>query len=251
MDVDLAYERDLKATKTARQQELAQLGDELARAQDWMGLDGPRARFGLRLEKDRLKEQDRGKRGPNRKELRLSKQQLRAVAREAEVLIPVRLEWEHEAYKLRDTFTWNLKGESYVGPFLYNMQLTRFSAADTVVTPELFASHLCDDLRLPLNPFYKEIVAQIKRHIEDAQAVAGYDGYLGNDLADVRSENRAWFERRARRLREEEGEVNEPAGEDERDMAVNEFAPVTGISDELRVTIKVSSSVSFRPEAHR
>lgn len=39
-----------------------------------------------------------------------SKEQLRATAKVPEVLIPIRLDYEHEAYKLRDTFTWNLRG---------------------------------------------------------------------------------------------------------------------------------------------
>lgn len=40
-----------------------------------------------------------------------SKEQLRATARIPEVLIPIRLDYEHEAYKLRDTFTWNMRGQ--------------------------------------------------------------------------------------------------------------------------------------------
>jgi len=111
MDVDLAYERDLRAVEKARQAEVHALGEELSRAQDWMGSEGPRARFGLRLEKDRIKERDKGKRGGARKELQMTKAKLVAAAKEDEVLIPVRLEWEHEAYRLRDTFTWNLKGK--------------------------------------------------------------------------------------------------------------------------------------------
>lgn len=31
-------------------------------------------------------------------------------AMKEEVLVPIRIECEHEGYKLRDTFTWNLNG---------------------------------------------------------------------------------------------------------------------------------------------
>jgi hypothetical protein len=110
-----------------------------------------------------------------------------------------------------------------------------------MVTPEIFASHLCEDLRLPHNAFYKEIVSQIKRHIEEAQMSIGYDGYLAEDLSAAREENRDWFERQAK-LRAEEVEVMDDDREDEQEMVVEQFAPLTGMSPELRVTIKVSSA---------
>lgn len=40
------------------------------------------------------------------------KSELKAIAGRKEMLVPVRLEYEYEAYKLRDTFTWNLRGSS-------------------------------------------------------------------------------------------------------------------------------------------
>lgn len=33
-------------------------------------------------------------------------------AEKEDTLVPIRIELEHEGYKLRDTFTWNLNGKS-------------------------------------------------------------------------------------------------------------------------------------------
>lgn len=41
-----------------------------------------------------------------------SKTYARSIASTSETLVPIRLEIEHEIYKLRDTFTWNLAGEA-------------------------------------------------------------------------------------------------------------------------------------------
>jgi len=112
--------------------------------------------------------------------------------------------------------------------------------SDSMVTPEIFASHLCEDLRLPHNAFYKEIVSQIKRHLEEAQMAIGYDGYLAEDLSAARQDNREWFERQAK-LRQQEVEVMDHDDPDEHEMGLDQFAPLTGMSPELRVTIKVSS----------
>lgn len=250
MEVDLAYERDLRAVEKARAGEVQALGEELSRAQDWMGAEGPRARFGLRLEKDRIKERDKGKRGAARKELVLTKAKVVAVAREEELLIPIRLEWEHEAYRLRDTFTWNLKGKLSRDCEVGLVDADQYVVvADTMVTPEIFASHLCEDLRLPSNAFYKEIVSQIKRHIEEAQVSIGYDDYLAEDLSAAREASREWFERQAK-LKEDEVEVMDDDQEEEREMAVEQFAPITGMSPELRVTIKVSHKLGLVTPDH-
>lgn len=42
---------------------------------------------------------------------RLGKRKMKEVAEEEEMLVPIRLEIEHEHWKLRDTFTWNLRGQ--------------------------------------------------------------------------------------------------------------------------------------------
>ncbi|KAI8332305.1 hypothetical protein BC941DRAFT_359363 [Chlamydoabsidia padenii] len=62
-------------------------------------------------------------------------------------LVPIRLEFETDGYKLRDTFTWNL-----------NEQL---------VTPEQFAEHMCEDLRLPPAAFIPQIARSIRDQVQD------------------------------------------------------------------------------------
>ncbi|XP_071942071.1 SWI/SNF-related matrix-associated actin-dependent regulator of chromatin subfamily B member 1-like [Antedon mediterranea] len=63
-----------------------------------------------------------------------------------EVLVPIRLDMEIEGQKLRDTFTWN-KNEH-------------------LITPEMFAEVLCEDLELlPLN-FVQPIAQAIRSQIE-------------------------------------------------------------------------------------
>ncbi|KAL7312781.1 SWI/SNF chromatin-remodeling complex subunit [Mucor circinelloides] len=64
-----------------------------------------------------------------------------------EVLVPIRIELEHEGYKLRDTFTWNLN--------------------ESLVTPEQFAEVMCEDLRLPITVFSDQIARSIREQIDD------------------------------------------------------------------------------------
>ncbi|XP_074641569.1 SWI/SNF-related matrix-associated actin-dependent regulator of chromatin subfamily B member 1-A-like isoform X1 [Tubulanus polymorphus] len=67
-------------------------------------------------------------------------------ARQAEVLVPIRLDMEIEGQKLRDCFTWNKN--------------------ETLITPEQFAEILCDDLDLnPMN-FVAAIAQAIRQQIE-------------------------------------------------------------------------------------
>lgn len=140
------------------------------------------------------------------------------------------------AIPLRGTF------EVRLSP-LFDLYGADSTSADTMVTPEIFASHLCDDLRLPLHPFYKEIVSQIKKHLEEAHLIEEYDAHLGDDLASVRDENRAWFETNSKRrklgeeLKDDEMEV---APNEEKVLLPRDFSGQEGQNDELRVLIKVS-----------
>ncbi|KAF1806491.1 hypothetical protein FB192DRAFT_1273032 [Mucor lusitanicus] len=67
--------------------------------------------------------------------------------RRKEVLVPIRIELEHEGYKLRDTFTWNLN--------------------ESLVTPEQFAEVMCEDLKLPTAAFSDQIARSIREQIDD------------------------------------------------------------------------------------
>lgn len=128
--------------------------------------------------------------------------------------------------------------------FLVDRRTDLLRRAETTITPEIFASHLCADLRLPFNAFYKEIVAQIKRHIEDAQLIENYTAHYGVDLTAVREENRKWFETRAAKRQKlqtfgEDRLMVEDEGKEEA-LTLKEFPRQQGINDELRVMIKVS-----------
>ncbi|KWU43646.1 SNF5-domain-containing protein, partial [Rhodotorula sp. JG-1b] len=81
-------------------------------------------------------------------------------------LVPIRLELEWEMYKLRDTFTWNL--------------------AETAITPQIFASHLCADFRLPREPFEREIVNAVQKQLTEAQLSASYTDHLADRLMPLK-----------------------------------------------------------------
>ena len=67
-------------------------------------------------------------------------------AAQSEVLVPIRLDMDIEGQKLRDTFMWN-KNEA-------------------LMTPEMYAEVLCDDLDLnPIN-FVPAIAAAINQQLE-------------------------------------------------------------------------------------
>lgn len=81
----------------------------------------------------------------NRKtrELRISRRDMKIQSEQLEDLVPIRLDIDLDKIKLRDTFTWNLH--------------------DRVVSPELFAEKLVEDLGLPL-----ETSGQLIRDISKA-----------------------------------------------------------------------------------
>ena len=74
---------------------------------------------------------------------------LRREADESSVplLVPIRLELEHENYRVREAFTWNLNERLY--------------------SIEHYARILCDDLELPVQIFLQLIVESIHQQIEE------------------------------------------------------------------------------------
>ena len=61
-----------------------------------------------------------------------------------EMLVPIRLEIDHDHYKLRDTFTWNLNG-AFTFSYDTSSQANNNSQIDLTITPDIFAQGLCDD----------------------------------------------------------------------------------------------------------
>ncbi|KAJ8384910.1 hypothetical protein AAFF_G00197180 [Aldrovandia affinis] len=67
-------------------------------------------------------------------------------AGQSEVLVPIRLDMEIDGQKLRDAFTWNMN--------------------EKLMTPEMFAEILCDDLDLNPLTFVPAIASAIRQQIE-------------------------------------------------------------------------------------
>lgn len=88
--------------------------------------------------------------GKKTKELLISKKDRATQAEELDVLSPIRLDIEWGKIRLRDTFTWNIN--------------------DRVITPELFAEQLVEDLNLPreqCGPLVQLVAASIHEQIAD------------------------------------------------------------------------------------
>ncbi|KAM0793241.1 hypothetical protein ACM66B_000705 [Microbotryomycetes sp. NB124-2] len=221
MDRDLAYEQALVASRMATRQEQMTLLQDWIKREDWLGQpDQPvPPRFSIRFQADRMKEQAKGKRGGIRQPLKLSKQLAATAAAQDENLIPIRIDCENEAYKIRETFTWNLN--------------------ETAITPEMFASHMIEDLRVPYAPFFREIVAQIRRHIEDARLTDSYTTHLDSQYHEARERNRRWFVERASAP---DAVLDAQGGDSPEDPAAALVASVEaadGPDRELRIVIKL------------
>lgn len=98
-----------------------------------MGYEGfGNPRTDLRNQHPQLLYPTNRRRPGNRKtrELRISRRDMKIQSEQLEDLVPIRIDIDSDKIKLRDTFTWNLH--------------------DRVVSPELFAEKLVEDLGLPL-----------------------------------------------------------------------------------------------------
>lgn len=73
--------------------------------------------------------------------------QLKAMADVEDHVIPIRLDVEHDHFRLRDTFMWNV--------------------SDTVVSPEMFAVNICDDFGVAPQHFVSKIVAVINERVSE------------------------------------------------------------------------------------
>ncbi|WWC92081.1 uncharacterized protein L201_007035 [Kwoniella dendrophila CBS 6074] len=206
------------------------------------------------------KEKDRANRThKGRKQIKFSPAQLKSMAQVEDQLVPVRLDLEHDNFRLKDTFMWN--------------------CSDKVVTPELFAQSLCDDFQVPAQHFLSRIVAAIQERVQEYQDQVlpivqrlPKEDYKGKLDPEGDGEARAMFEI-FRRVREGSGieeeiktdpgeEVNDeikivsledanglglddvdeiPKFEDERPMTVEEAMEVLPKeeNEELRILIKV------------
>ncbi|OJJ65206.1 hypothetical protein ASPSYDRAFT_374691 [Aspergillus sydowii CBS 593.65] len=110
------------------------------------------ARTDLRNQHPQLLYPAHRRRPGNRKtrELRVSRKDLKTQNEQLENLVPIRLDIDWEKVKIRDTFTWNLH--------------------DRVVSPDLFAEKLVEDLGLPLEscgPLIRMVSQSIQEQLCD------------------------------------------------------------------------------------
>lgn len=84
-------------------------------------------------------------------------------AQQNEDLVPIRLDMEIEGQKLRDTFTWNKNGKNFGKKecFYFN-----FILIEQLISPEMFAEILCDDLDLNTVAFVPAIAQAIRQQLE-------------------------------------------------------------------------------------
>lgn len=84
-----------------------------------------------------------------------SERELEGNAERTFLPVPIRIEIDHENWRLRDTFIWN--------------------ANETVLRPATFAEGLCSDLKIPIRPYADQIANLMQQQIEEHQAVIEVD----------------------------------------------------------------------------
>jgi SWI/SNF-related matrix-associated actin-dependent regulator of chromatin subfamily B protein 1 len=86
------------------------------------------------------------------------------LADRPEQLVPIRLEFDVEHHKMRETFVWNLNGQ-----FLRCVLPLAHSRPDPVITPEMFAQTLVEDYALA--PVYHSVITKsIQEQLSDFKA---------------------------------------------------------------------------------
>jgi SWI/SNF-related matrix-associated actin-dependent regulator of chromatin subfamily B protein 1 len=96
-------------------------------------------------------------------------------AQQIEDLVPIRLDIEIDGQKLRDTFTWNRNG--IIDIIKINFQNLGFILyIEQLITPEMFAEILCDDLDLNTIAFVPAIAQAIRQQLE-----AHHNDFLGEN----------------------------------------------------------------------
>lgn len=109
--------------------------------------------FGVLFPNQKRAELDQGQRGA-RPHIPLKRSLMESVSQQGEDLVPIRLEIDHEHWKLRDTFTWN--------------------AQDSHINVEAFAQSICEDIGLPATVFVPQIKEQITTQILDHQTTSAF-----------------------------------------------------------------------------
>ncbi|KIK68324.1 hypothetical protein GYMLUDRAFT_35709 [Collybiopsis luxurians FD-317 M1] len=159
--------------------------------------------FDIRYPGKSRRDHGRSKKGIKREGFKIPRRLSPEEANRPEQLVPIRLEFDVDHYKYRDTFVWNLN--------------------DPVVTPEIFAQTVVEDYQLAPS-YHSTIVKNIQEQLGDYKAHSAlYDGeggeYIGDDddpsLTDrgILDEGDAiWWENWRKRLRTDYGFVKTGTG---------------------------------------
>ncbi|TFK53091.1 SNF5-domain-containing protein [Heliocybe sulcata] len=143
------------------------------------GRFGRREKFGIGYPK----KQGEGRRKVGRREgLKLPRKIAEEDANRVEQLVPIRLEFDVDHHKMRDTFVWNLN--------------------DPIVTPEIFAQSIVDDYNMPQS-YHSTIVKSIQEQLSDSR-VHSTDGEVHDSEPQagvLGEEEAAWWEGWRKRLR--------------------------------------------------
>lgn len=121
--------------------------------------------------------------------------ELQNIAQEPEILIPVRVDSEHDGVKIRDVFTWNLKGTVDA---LGAHEAPANQCTDTTASSRVFVSHLLADMHIPPSlqtTFFQDIVKQIDDQLSEPPAAAFYDAVhstFRSDHAKAVDEDDSW-----------------------------------------------------------
>ncbi|KAJ7028706.1 hypothetical protein C8F04DRAFT_963603 [Mycena alexandri] len=256
MAVDRAYELRFREMKTRMGAELREIVGP--RAIPWWEkgtLDTNASRFLKGRERFdvrypyRKKDKDREyhhRKGARREGIRLPRKIDAEDANRPEQLVPIRLEFDVEHHKMRDTFVWNLN--------------------DPVISPEDFAQTVVEDYNLA-SSYHGIITKAIQDQLSDYRAhSANYDG----DSWDVavtedtlragtlEGESAAWWSAWRKRLRSgraaagkghkhkrrkvvlDEEEDDDMEAADERPMAVEDFTfDQRALTDDMRILVKL------------
>ncbi|KAF9473240.1 SNF5-domain-containing protein [Pholiota conissans] len=130
---------------------------------NWNRWRRQREQFDVRYPRTRREGQGRRK-GARREGLKLPRKIAQEDADKPETLVPIRIEFDVEHHKMRDTFVWNLN--------------------DPVVTPEIFAQSIVEDYSLAPS-YHSIIVKSIQDQLGDFRMHSNnYDGD-GAELHDV------------------------------------------------------------------
>ncbi|KAI0317974.1 hypothetical protein OF83DRAFT_1163659 [Amylostereum chailletii] len=173
---DKAYDAMFRGMHARMDQERAAIGPKAAGWWEEADPTKPRARFSITYPGHRVRE---NKKKGRREGFKLPRTRKHEQPEDPEVLVPIRLEFEVDHNRMRDTFVWNLN--------------------DAVVTPEIFAQSIVDDYAL--TPSYVNVIAKaIQDQLSDYKAHSMDDVHQEPMQGKLEGEEKQWWEGWRKRL---------------------------------------------------